>query len=113
MAPPPISNTIRRLRFDHNEMTQQELADRIGMTRQTVAAIEQNEKIDVTPCTDATGKWAPSAECKNFPSEPAQGTGTFPACSIPLTTGPIESCGASATSVVAPTTSTDAGQSTL
>jgi putative transcriptional regulator len=43
MAPPPISNTIRRLRFDHNEMTQQELADRIGMTRQTVAAIEQNK----------------------------------------------------------------------
>ena len=43
MAPPPISNTIRRLRFDRNEMTQQELADRIGMTRQTVAAIEQNK----------------------------------------------------------------------
>ena len=43
MAAPPISNTIRRLRFDHNEMTQQDLADRIGMTRQTIAAIEQNK----------------------------------------------------------------------
>ena len=43
MAPPPISNTIRRLRFDHSEMTQPELADRIGRTRQTVAAIEQNK----------------------------------------------------------------------
>lgn len=43
MAAPPISNTIRRLRFDHGEMTQQELADRIGMTRQTVAAIEQSK----------------------------------------------------------------------
>ena len=43
MAPPPISNSIRRLRFDHGEMTQQDLADRIGMTRQTVAAIEQNK----------------------------------------------------------------------
>lgn len=42
-APPPISNTIRRLRFDASEMTQQELADRIGMTRQTIAAIEQNK----------------------------------------------------------------------
>jgi putative transcriptional regulator len=42
-APPPITNTIRRLRFDANEMTQQELADRIGMTRQTIAAIEQNK----------------------------------------------------------------------
>jgi putative transcriptional regulator len=41
--PPPITNTIRRLRFDSGEMTQQELADRIGMTRQTVAAIEQNK----------------------------------------------------------------------
>ena len=43
MAPPPISNTIRRLRFDHNEMTQQELADRVGVTRQTVNAIEGNK----------------------------------------------------------------------
>ena len=42
-APPPISNSIRRLRFNRGEMTQQELADRIGMTRQTVAAIEQNK----------------------------------------------------------------------
>lgn len=41
--PPPISNTIRRLRFDANEMTQAELARRIGMTRQTIAAIEQNK----------------------------------------------------------------------
>ncbi len=43
MAAPPITNTIRRLRFDANEMTQQELADRIGMTRQTIAAIEHNK----------------------------------------------------------------------
>jgi putative transcriptional regulator len=42
-APPPISNSIRRLRFDANEMTQQQLADAIGMTRQTIAAIEQNK----------------------------------------------------------------------
>ena len=42
-APPPITNTIRRLRFDANEMTQQQLADAIGMTRQTIAAIEQNK----------------------------------------------------------------------
>lgn len=39
----PIENDIRRLRFDHNEMTQAELADKIGMTRQTVIAIEQNK----------------------------------------------------------------------
>jgi putative transcriptional regulator len=40
---PPIRNAIRRLRFEHGEMTQAELAERIGMTRQTVAAIEQNK----------------------------------------------------------------------
>ncbi|HEV7344974.1 MAG TPA: helix-turn-helix transcriptional regulator [Devosia sp.] len=43
MPPPPISNSIRRLRFEHDEMTQQSLADLIGVTRQTVAAIEQNK----------------------------------------------------------------------
>ena len=35
-----IRNTIRTLRFRHDEMTQQELADEIGVTRQTVHAIE-------------------------------------------------------------------------
>ena len=35
-----IKNTIRRLRFDHNEMTQQKLADRVGVTRQTIVALE-------------------------------------------------------------------------
>jgi putative transcriptional regulator len=44
-----IQNTIRRLRFDHEEMTQQELADKIGVTRQTVNAIE-------------LGKYSPSLE---------------------------------------------------
>jgi putative transcriptional regulator len=42
-AAPPIRNCIRRLRLEHGEMTQAELAERIGMTRQTVAAIEQNK----------------------------------------------------------------------
>jgi len=40
MTEVPIRNEIRRLRFDHSEMTQAELADRIGVTRQTVNAIE-------------------------------------------------------------------------
>ncbi len=42
-----LSNRIRRLRFDHGEMTQQELADKVGVTRQTIIAIE-------------AGKYAPS-----------------------------------------------------
>lgn len=35
-----IVNQIRKLRFNHGEMTQQELADLVGVTRQTINAIE-------------------------------------------------------------------------
>jgi putative transcriptional regulator len=38
-----ISNQIRRLRFENGEMTQQALAQKIGVTRQTVNAIEANK----------------------------------------------------------------------
>lgn len=41
--PPPISNRIRELRFHAGEMTQADLAARIGMTRQTIVAIEQSK----------------------------------------------------------------------
>jgi putative transcriptional regulator len=40
-----IQNRIRRLRFDHNEMTQEELANRVGCTRQTIIALEQNKYV--------------------------------------------------------------------
>ena len=40
MAKLVISNNIRKLRFYHNEMTQQELAKKTGVTRQTIVAIE-------------------------------------------------------------------------
>ncbi|MAR45909.1 MAG: transcriptional regulator [Gemmatimonadaceae bacterium] len=40
MAPTSIKNNMRRLRFDANEMTQQALAERVGVTRQTIIAIE-------------------------------------------------------------------------
>lgn len=36
-----IGNHLRRLRFDHDEMTQQALADKVGVTRQTIVAIEK------------------------------------------------------------------------
>ncbi len=42
-----LSNQIRRLRFDNGEMTQQQLADKVGVTRQTIIATE-------------AGKYAPS-----------------------------------------------------
>jgi putative transcriptional regulator len=44
-----VRNQIRTLRFMNGEMTQQDLADRIGVTRQTVIAIEQ-------------GRYSPSLE---------------------------------------------------
>jgi putative transcriptional regulator len=44
-----ISNNIRNLRFNHHEMTQQQLADKVGVTRQTIVAIEK-------------GKYSPSLE---------------------------------------------------
>jgi putative transcriptional regulator len=49
MADYRINNHIRKLRFFHNEMTQQQLADKVGVTRQTIIAMEQ-------------GKYSPSLE---------------------------------------------------
>jgi putative transcriptional regulator len=42
-----LTNRIRKLRFEHGELTQQELADRVGVARQTIIALE-------------AGKYAPS-----------------------------------------------------
>jgi putative transcriptional regulator len=42
-----ISNNIRKFRFNNGEMTQQELAGRAGVTRQTIVAIE-NDKYSPT-----------------------------------------------------------------
>ena len=47
MAKTEIKNKVRRLRFDNDEMTQQTLANGVGVTRQTIIAIE-------------AGKYAPS-----------------------------------------------------
>jgi putative transcriptional regulator len=38
-----ISNNIRKLRFFHDEMTQAELAEKVGVTRQTIIAMEQEK----------------------------------------------------------------------
>ncbi|GAA0913025.1 helix-turn-helix transcriptional regulator [Virgisporangium aurantiacum] len=42
VKPTRVTNNIRALRFAHGEMTQADLADRIGVTRQTLIAIEQS-----------------------------------------------------------------------
>jgi len=41
MAKAEIGNHIRRLRFEHDEMTQQELANQVECTRQTIVLLEQ------------------------------------------------------------------------
>ena len=38
-----LSNCVRRMRFEHGEMTQQGLADMAGVTRQTIIAVEQGK----------------------------------------------------------------------
>lgn len=38
-----ITNNIRKLRFEYDEMTQQELAEKVGVTRQTIVAIEKEK----------------------------------------------------------------------
>jgi len=40
MSSDRLSNNVRRLRFEHDQMTQQQLADKVGVTRQTIIAIE-------------------------------------------------------------------------
>ena len=44
-----IKNRIRRLRFDHDEMTQQQLADRVGVSRQTIIALEAGKYLPSLP----------------------------------------------------------------
>lgn len=45
MGDPQMKNRIRRLRFDHDEMSQQELASRVGCTRQTIIALEAGKYV--------------------------------------------------------------------
>lgn len=45
MPKSPFDNSVRRLRFDHDEMTQEELARRVGVTRQTIIALEANRYV--------------------------------------------------------------------
>ena len=49
MTKTAVTNNIRKLRFERNELTQQDLAERVGVTRQTINAIE-------------LGKYSPSLE---------------------------------------------------
>ncbi len=43
-----LGNNLRRCRFDQNEMSQQQLADAVGVTRQTIFSIEKNRFVPST-----------------------------------------------------------------
>ncbi len=43
MGKSQVKNNIRKLRFFNNEMTQQQLAEKVGVTRQTIIAMEQEK----------------------------------------------------------------------
>ena len=59
-----------------------------------IKLIEDNEKIDITPCTDVMGNWAPGPECANFLTDIQNGGGAWPACNAGArVTTPIDSCG--------------------
>jgi putative transcriptional regulator len=45
VAKAEISNRIRRLRFEHDEMTQQELANHVGCSRQTIVLLEHGRYV--------------------------------------------------------------------
>ena len=51
----PIKNAVRKLRFNNDEMTQQQLAKEVGVSRQTIVAIE---KYKYTPSLDLAFKIA-------------------------------------------------------
>ena len=54
-----VRNNIRKLRFEQGEMTQQELATRVGVTRQTIVAIEKEK---YSPSLEAAFKIALALE---------------------------------------------------
>jgi len=41
----PFTNRIRKMRFEHGEMTQEELAKRVGVTRQTIISLEADRYV--------------------------------------------------------------------
>jgi putative transcriptional regulator len=57
---PNIDNQVRRLRFESGEMSQQALADAVGVTRQTIIAIEKNK---YSPSLEVAFKIAQVFEC--------------------------------------------------
>ncbi len=78
VKPTRVTNSIRALRFAAGEMTQAELAERVGVTRQTIIAIEQ-------------GKYSPSLEVAfqvaHALSVRLDDVFSYPAATTPTTTG--------------------------
>jgi putative transcriptional regulator len=72
-----ITNNVRRLRFNSSEMTQQQLAEKVGVTRQTVIAIEGDK---YSPSLEVAFRIAhafgvPLEEVFQYQSNDAEGAG--------------------------------------
>lgn len=67
---------------------------RVGTLNKFVGYVEKTSGIDVTPCTDAKGNWAPTADCKEAPLDPFAASGSWETgCSQAPVGGYIQSCG--------------------
>ena len=76
VKPTQVTNSIRALRFATGEMTQADLAERIGVTRQTVIAIEQGR---YSPSLEMAFRIArvfkvPLDDVFHYPDDPEEGT---------------------------------------
>jgi hypothetical protein len=66
----------------------------MALIHPAVPWIEMTSGIDVTPCTDADGKWNPGPSCKDFSLDPlATGRTWANGCAEPVLSGPATTCG--------------------
>ena len=82
VKPTKVTNSIRELRFAAGEMTQAELADRVGVTRQTIIAIEQERyspSLEVAfKIAQALGRPLASGRCARRSRRPTPGAARSP-----------------------------------
>lgn len=64
---------------------------------------EMNAGIDITPCHDAQGNWAPNGECQGFPIDPGTAGGNWPACNKGQVGGASMTCGSQEPDTTPPT----------
>jgi putative transcriptional regulator len=88
MRDPKVSNRIRGLRFDRNEMTQEKLAELTGVTRQTIVALEGKKYIPSLGLAFRLARvFGVTVEDVFVLVEPGDGAGTEPGLPVDRTSG--------------------------